>query len=642
MTDSEDLSAQIVQARVEELEGLINQARHDYYNHTPTVTDEVYDAWVDELSELKVDSPAVTAVGAVPSPTSEWKKTPHGVTMGSLDKVNDLGGMTSWVHSATGGKLGESLLVTEKLDGISIHVKYVNGVFHQAITRGDGSIGEDITSNVIRMQGIPGRMLEAFTGSLRGEIILSKSEHAKHFPDYANPRNAASGISKRYDGKGCEHLRVIFYQVLDGKEFDTEATQFTWLANQRFFIPNWYVTAMIPGVRTPHDLWLEYQQAKRAGLDYEIDGLVVRVNDMAKQIALGEKDGRPKGAVAFKFAAMTRETVLNRIDWQVGGTGRITPVAIFRPVVVMGAEITNASLYNLKYIRDLKLDVGATILIARANDVIPRIVSVRRMTGTIAEAPSYCPVCNTGTMMDGEYVICPNTSDCPAQTVGRIKRYLKELDVKEWGDVLVEKLVDGGMVRQASDLYKLTEEQLAGIERMGDRSAQKVLKTLWDRNPIPLENLLGACSIPFCASATIKMVMGAGLDTLDKLRKAQSGDLLGVPGLGPVKAQALWKWLHSNISLVDDILSAGVKIKEKIHGNLTGKSFCFTGSSVRPRGELEGFVVAAGGEVKGSVSKKLTYLVMADPNSTSTKAQAARKNGTKVLSEEDFLKMVGE
>jgi DNA ligase (NAD+) len=435
-------------------------------------------------------------------------------------------------------------------------------------------------------------------------------------------------------------LTIFFYHVAEGHEFESEGEQFEWLSSQGLKIPNWYVTAMTPGIRTPHDLWLEYQQFKRDELDYEIDGLVVRLNNFVKQLALGETDGRPKGAVAFKFAPMTRESVLQRIDWQVGGSGRITPVAIFNPVRVLGAEITNASLYNYGYIKSLGLDIGATILIARAMDVIPRVAAVRKSTGTVAAAPRTCPSCGSETQMDGEYLVCPNTAGCPAQAVGRIKRYVTVLDVKEWGDTLLEKLVNGGLVQDVSDLYRLTEAQLADVDRMGKKSAEKVLKTLWAKNPIPLESLLGALSIPLCGPTMVKIAMDAGYDTIPKLKAANIEELSSIEGFGPVKAQTLWIWLRDNSGIVDKLVMLGVKIKAKVHGNLNGKSFCFTGASSRPRTELENLVKAAGGDVKSSVGKKLTYLVMADANSTSSKAQAARKNGTVCLSEADFMKMV--
>lgn len=624
---------------ITELESLITQARHDYYNSVPTVADEVYDAWIDELSSLKHDSPAVTAIGA--PPVSEWSKVAHSIPMGSLNKVNNLEELTAWIMG-TGESKFAPLIVTEKLDGLSIAVEYVKGAFSQALTRGDGSTGEDISVNVVKMHGIPGKLAKNFSGSLRGEIILKKSDHAKYFPQYANPRNAASGIAKRYDGHGCEHLTIMFYQV-EGKDFETEGEQFLWLTEMGLLVPNWYVTAMVPGVRTPHDLWLEYQQFKRDELDYEIDGLVVRLNNLAEQLAMGESDNRPKGAVAFKFAPMTRESVLRSVDWQVGGTGRITPVAIFDPVQLAGATITNATLYNWGYIKSLSLSLGCKILIARAGEVIPRVVSkvsAKRATDVIVAPPITCPACGSPTQMEGEYVVCPNTAGCPAQAIGRVKRYIVGMDIKEWGDVLVEKLVDLKLVTDVSDLYRLTEKQLASIDRMGSKSASTVVKKLKERRRVPLETLLGSLSIPLCASATIKMVMNAEFDSLEKLKGATIEQLSTVEGLGPVKAQALWTWLQKGSGIVEKLVQLGVEVEEKIHGKLTGKSFCFTGASSKPRTELEELVRQAGGEVKKSVGKKLTYLVLADANSTSSKAQAARKNNTQCISEVDFMKML--
>jgi len=626
-------------SRIIELEGLIQQARHEYYNtSTATIADEAYDAWVDELSALKHDSAEVTQIGA--PPVSEWVKVGHTIPMGSLSKINTLEELTSWVMS-TGSAKFAALMVTEKLDGISIAVDYVKGAFSRAATRGDGVTGEDISANVARMQGVPGRLPKAFTGTLRGEIVLTKSDHAKHFPQYANPRNAASGIAKRYDGQGCEHLTIMFYQVADGEDFESEGDQFTWLVQQGLKVPNWYVTAMTPGIRTPHDLWLEYQQFKRSELNYEIDGLVVRVNDLANQLALGEVDNRPKGAVAFKFAPMTRESTLRRIDWQVGGSGRITPVAVFDPVRVLGTEITNASLYNVAYINTLGIDIGATILIARAQDVIPRVAAVRKPTGTVAAPPLVCPCCDGATQMDGEYLICTNSMGCSAQAVGRIKRYVSVLDIKEWGETLIEKIVEMGLVSDVGDLYTLSEAQLSDVDRMGAKSAAKVVKTLWARHKVPLDTLLGSLSIPLCGPSSIKMAMDAGFDTLDSLKSITVEQLQSVEGLGPVRARNIRDWLDNHCWLVDKLLLLGVEIEGKRHGTLSGMSVCFTGSLTRPRADLERLVKEAGGEVKTSVGKKLTYLVMADPTSTSSKAQAARKNGTNCVSEDELLKVIG-
>ncbi len=636
----EDLiDAQFV-SRIAELERDLPIWRNAYYNGVPMIPDDVYDARKDELAELKSTSPAVTAIGAPPPEVSEWKKVRHTVGMGSLDKCSTLEELTKWVLDCGGFK--QRLIVTEKLDGMSIHVHYESGAFTQAVTRGDGSIGEDISVNVAKMRGVPGRLPKSFTGSVRGEIIVKKSDFAVHFVnDYENTRQAAGGISKRYDGRGCNLLSVLFYQVAEGKDFETEASQFEWLEEMGFRVPNWYVTMMVPGIKTPQDLWVDYQQTKRAELDYEIDGLVVRLDNLTEQIALGEKNGCPKGAIAFKFAPVTRESVIREIQNQTGGMGTITPVAVFDPIRLLGVTVTYASLYNWRYIRELGIDVGASILVARANDVIPRVVRVTKSTGTVAEPPEICPSCGTKTEFDGEHLICPNESECPAQNVGRLKRYVKSLGIKEWGDILIEKLVELELVKTVPDLYRLTETQLSGLDRMGKKSAQNVIRTLWACNPIPLEDLLGSLSIPLCAKTTLKLAVDAGYDTLDKLASVTPTQLSVIDGFGPVKAAALTTWLDRHLELLDDLLELGVQVKPRIKGNLTGKSFCFTGTFSRRKEELENLAKALGADVKNSVSKKLTYLVMAEANSTSSKAQAARKNGTICLSEDEFFKIVG-
>jgi DNA ligase (NAD+) len=352
--------------RIKELEAKIYRARDDYYNGQSQVSDKVYDAWVDELRLLDPTNKAVTAIGSPVAP-SEWKKAKHQIPMGSLDKVNTTGELTQWV---TNHADNETLFVTEKLDGLSIEVIYENGSLVQGITRGDGDIGEDITVNVAKMGGVRSHLSHKFTGSLRGEIIMFKSIYKQWFPEKANPRNAASGISKRLDGQGVDKLHILFYQVLGDVDFKTEEEQFKWLAKQNLDTPNYWIFSDEDGV---NNHWREYQDKYRDKLDYDIDGLVVRVNDMAKQIALGEKDLRPKGAIAFKFDNETRETIINDVIWEVGATGRITPVAILQPVIVCGAEISRASLHNVGYFQSLKLFKGCRVLVSRRNDVIPYI-----------------------------------------------------------------------------------------------------------------------------------------------------------------------------------------------------------------------------------------------------------------------------
>lgn len=618
---------QLNDARATELEERIAQARDAYYNGTPIVEDSVYDAWLDELKELREDSPQVKAVGAVP--VSEWPKVAHSIPMGSLDKVQTPEQFLEWAKP-----LGKRFLQTEKLDGISVSLHYENGKLVQALTRGDGSIGEDITPNVRRMQNVLPELPEPLSVTCRGEIVLLKIDHQTHFPETSNPRNTASGTSKRYDGRGCEHLSVYVYQALDGPDFKTEEEQFQFLRKMGFRTPNYTATEDLAAIVKA---WNTYQGELREAIPYDIDGLVIRLDDMAAQLALGDKDGRPLGATAFKFTSIKLPTVARKRIDQVGGTGRITPVAEFDPVNILGAVITRASLYNQTYIEQIGFDLGAEILVSRANDVIPRVESVIKGTGSVSPAPKTCPECGAETARDGEYVICPNTGGCPAQTEGRIKQWIRDLGILEWGGVLIQKVVSEGLVKTVPDLYRLTEDQLAALDRMGPASAKRARDELWKLNPLPLERILGALSIPLCATSTMQVLVDAGFDTIDKLRVATAAQLQEVQGMGPKRAEAFVAWMAKNSGVFDELLSTGLKLKEKTIGTLTGKSVCFTGKSNRPRPELERIAAEAGATVKKSAGKGLTYLVMADAESTSTKAQAARKNGVTCLSEDSFI-----
>jgi DNA ligase (NAD+) len=626
--------------RVKELADELLRAKYTYYNiklpgdmQPLSLTDKLYDTKEAELRSLDPNNWVLKIVGA-PVIQSEWKKAKHQIPMGSLDKVNLPDELSKWV---TDTSPGDELFVTEKLDGLSIELIYEDGKLVQAITRGDGETGEDITVNVAKMGGVVSPLKTKFNGSLRGEIIMKKSVHKSSFADKANPRNAASGVSKRLDGVDVDKLDILFYQVLGDVDFKTEVEQFTWLRKEGVGAPNFWL------FKTPQEVnghWRDYQDNKRDALDYDIDGLVIRVNDMDKQLSLGDKDLRPKGAIAFKFDNEAKESTIRAIVWQVGNSGRLTPVATVDPVLLVGATVTRASIYNLSYIEELKLDVGAVVLVARANDVIPRIEELVKGTGTIAQPPSHCPECGAHTEMIGENLTCTNSATCPAQVIGRIKNWIKDLNILEWGDTLVERLVLTGKVTTVADLYKLTVNDLAGIERMGQKSAQKCFDTLWAGAEIPLDIFIGALSIPMIGSTTIRQIMAFGCDTLEKFGQLEADNFEQVPGVGPTKAKSLADGLLTNQQVVLDLLENGVTIKDIVVGKLSGKSLCFTGAMKNKRPVLEKMAAEQGGEVKGSVGKGLTYLVIADPNSTSSKAVAARKFGTVLISEEEFLDMV--
>ena len=618
--------------QITELSTQIKEAQQAYYNGSEIMGDDEYDALVYQLQQIDPSNKVLTTVGA--EPTSEWVKEKHLIELGSLNKVNFPEEMTKWIAEKLNN---QDVLVVEKLDGLSVGCQYEDGKLVKALLRGDGSSGENIISNVIKMKGCV-KSLPNFTGTIRGEIVLLKQDHQEFFADYANPRNAASGLCRRLDGEGCQHLTLMFYLAAgEGDDFATEFGMLEFLNKNGFNTPNYKLCKTAAEV---NQMWQEYQDTTRLSLDYEIDGLVVSCNNISFQKSLGSHNMRSKGKMAFKFANQFAKTTVKAISWQNGSSGRITPVCLVEPVSLLGSTVDKASIYNISYIQELQLDVGAEVLICKAGEIIPRIEKVVKSTGTIAEIPTQCPECKTDVEMDGKHLVCPNMY-CSARVIGRLQNWVNELNLLEWGSQLLVRLAESGKVNTVADLYLLSIDDLAGLERMGKKSAKKAYDILWASKEIPLEVFLGGLSIKMIGQSTIKAIMGSGAETLDQFFAMTAADFEKVNGVGPTKAQFLADGLLNNKQLITDILNNGVKIKERVmNGRLEGCKFALTGKLTMKREVVEQMITENGGDVQSSVGKTTTHLIIADENSQSSKAVSARKNGTKLLNEEQFLEMI--
>ena len=614
-------------------EGRIRQLKEwDVQYHgldAPAVSDAVYDAFKDETRKLAPNDPYFRTVGA--APVSEWQKTGHdGFPMGSLNKVQTIEELRAW-RPATQWTTHVSL----KGDGISLRLRYERGEFVQGVTRGDGEVGEDITPNVRKMQGVPLRV-PGFTGNVRGEITLKKSVFAKHFKDlgYKNCRNAAGGAAKKYSGEKCGFLNVICYVMRpDSSAYPTKEAEFTALRAAGFDTPGGECLTSPDEIET---LRLEYIDGKRDALDYDIDGLVIEINDTEVREAMGEVDGCPAGAVAFKFPHMTAETTLRDVEWQVGASGRITPVAIFDEVVLAGASVTRASLHNVANIYRLHLKgvaTGDVVVVSRRNDVIPYVESVVTRGKAFVVIPTICPACRAELKMEGEYLVCPDTLGCPHQTVGRLERWITKVGVKDFGGALIEALWHADMISEPAHLYKLSPERvaemrLASERRVGLSAATTAIKNLRAKMDLPLHVLVGSLGIPLWSRSMCKVLVSAGYDTLGKMRDAKVADLIRVDGVEETKAKAFVTGFKAVEPQINNLLEAGVTIMTKSTGSMTGKTMCMTGFR---DAELSSAFEAAGGTVKSSVVKGLTYLVAKDPNGSSGKLEKARAGGTVVV-----------
>ncbi len=630
-------------ARIAELAKLLRTYKDAYYNGTPLVSDAAYDALEDELRELDPAHPIIASVGAPAAKATAWEKARHAIPMGSLNKAVNEEEFRAWASRCNelGKKqkldeITDDLFLTEKLDGLSLAVTYDKGKLVDAITRGDGQVGERILSNARRMKGVPAQLKTKHSVTVRGEIILKLSDMKKAFPDAANPRNQASGTSKRLDGQGCEHLTVMFYD-LDGIDHDDEEKKFEILQELGLFVPN-FKACDLDGALAIH---AEYSKAKRAKLDYEIDGLVVRANDAHVQHMLGELNNRPRAAIAFKFASQAKVTTLVDIVWETGSSGRVSPVAVVKPVVLAGATVQRASLHNAGMIAELDIGIGDEILVSRRNDVIPYVEEVVTKKGKTAKPPAKCPTCSAPLEKVGEYLACRNYKKCQALIEGRIENWIDALGVLEWGDKLINQLVEAKLVAEPADLYKLKPEQIAKLERRGMTIAKKVLDNLRAQLPLTLPKFLAALGIENFGLQTAKAIVAAGFDTLEKVQKATAAELSAIPGVGPSKGKAAFEGIKDRKAEIARLVAVGVEpITKTKAGPLLGKTFCFTGSLSKPRKEFEQLVEDNGGTLLAGVTKELNYLVMSDPNSGSSKSQKARQYGTVCIDEAGFFALI--
>jgi len=624
-------------SKIETLEHRITQASEAYYRSTPIMSDAAFDALVDELLELDPKNKIAWSIGFSNLEASPLKKVKHYIPMGSQRKVNTDEEFLAWV-AKTGA---DQFVLEEKLDGLSVELVYANGRLVQASTRGDGKIGEDITHNVLQMQNVK-EVLTEFTGSLRGEIIMENGVFEKTFAaEGKNTRNLAAGIARRKSKTDdAKYLKILYFDY-DGAWETPVKSEFEKIMYISAVLELQTTRSMRVGIENAVGWYNHYQEFERGVLDYAIDGLIFKVNDLQLQGSLGVVDDRPRGQIAWKFASQAKESVLEDVSWEVGLTGRITPVAHVAPVSVAGVTIRRASLHNVSMLRSLGAYRGARVLVSRRGDVVPYIEEVLDQKGFDVEIPTECPTCGNAVSEDGEFLVCSSV-ECGSKIFGAIKKWINVLKIDAAGDAFISLALEKGLIQDPADLYLLDPEELAKFPGYGAASANKLVTNIHKKKEVSFSDFMGALNIPNVSTSTFSALEKAGFSSVEKLKAASEEDLIATDGVGQKTAQQVISGLEQRALLIEKLLSVGVTIRVKAGGKLVGKSFCFTGSlpSGMTRSVAQSLVLSASGEIKTGVSKGLDYLVQADPDSNSAKATKARKYGTAVISEDDFLELV--
>lgn len=661
--------------------------RHDrlYYDlDRPEISDAEYDALLRELRDLEAAHPELARKG---SPTQRVRdavvegleQAAHRVPMLSLENTYDDGEVREWVASIAQflGAAPEGLVFScePKLDGVALEVIYADGRLAQAITRGDGRVGDDVTHTVRTIAGLP-QALRApraegalFAAALparlevRGEVIMTRAafervnraREAAGEELFINPRNTASGTLKLLDAAQARRrpLDMLCYGLGQAEGLLSPATgappaghREAMAALAALGLP----TALELSVRGGLDEVLAHHAAllaRRDELPFEVDGTVIKVDDFRLQERLGLRARSPRWAIAFKFPARQGTTVVLDIHVQVGRTGALTPVAVVAPVHVSGVTIENVTLHNRDEIARLGVKPRDRVLIERAGDVIPRIVAVTQSApGEPWRMPSACPVCGSAVReVEGEVAVrCPN-AQCPGVLKRRLAHFVSRgaMDVEGVGEKLIDQLVDGGLVRRLADLYLLDEATLAGLERMGEQSARNVLEGLRASRTRPLARLLFGLGI-LHVGETVADKLADRFGTLEALRAAGLEQLQGLAGIGPAVAASVRAFLDDPAERenLDLLLARGVQPAPAVRregGPLSGQTFLFTGSLARlTRREAQERVKALGGTLLSGVSAGLSVLVVGDK--PGSKLKKAQELGVRVMDEDEFVRLV--
>jgi DNA ligase (NAD+) len=655
-------------ARIESLRRDITEHNRRYYEQAvPTISDRDYDALYRELVELEekftqfasADSPTRRVGGA---PLKQFAPITHRLPMLSLDNTYSIDELMEFQARLSRLLPGEKIpvVIEPKVDGVAVSLLYENGELRYAATRGDGATGDDITQNVRTIRSLPPRLKGHAPGvfEVRGEVFMEKKGFAKlnadraeqGLPQFANPRNAAAGSLKQLDPSivATRPLGIIFYGTgaLEGVKLEKHSELFPLL--KRFGLPHseriWIAESADALTCAIHEL-----DKVRHDFVYQTDGAVVKVDSFPQRQRLGFTSKAPRWAIAFKYEAERVETKLHDILIQVGRTGVLTPVAALEPVLVSGSTVSRATLHNEEEVARKDVRIGDTVVIEKAGEVIPAVVSVRTDLRDGSEKkfrlPEKCPVCGSSVVKDPEQVAvrCVNVQ-CPAQVRRRIEHFAARgaMDIEGLGEKMVTQLVNAGLLRDVSDIFQLNAEKLSRIERTGEKSIRNLLAAIERAKTRPLWRLIFALGI-LHAGETSSRELANHFGGIDALMDASADELQRIPDVGEVVGPSIHQFFQEphNRELIARLQKFGVaptvEPRAKKDSAIAGTTWVITGTLSQPRDEIAELIVSRGGKVSGSVSKKTSYLLAGEESGS--KLEKAKKLGVKIVGEEAFRKI---
>ena len=651
--------------RARQLRDILTEANYRYYVlDDPTMADYEYDKLLRELETLESAHPELVTPD---SPTqrvggqavSQFEKVTHAVPLMSLQDVFSMEELNEFLNKILSEQGDAAFSVEPKIDGLSVALEYENGVFVRGATRGDGVVGEDVTENLktirsipMRLEGSPDRLI------VRGEVFMPKKSFEKlnarqeslGKPLFANPRNAAAGSLRQLDPKiaGQRGLDIYVFnvQLAEGVTFTSHCESLEYLKRLRFKVIPYQKLSTIEEI----DRQVEAINENRGELICDIDGAVIKLDNLAQRENLGATAKFPRWAAAYKYPPEIKSTVVENIVVQVGRTGVLTPKAVVRPVRLAGTTVTNATLHNQDFISQRDIRIGDTVKIRKAGEIIPEILevdlSLRPSDAKPYQIPMVCPVCGAPVEKDeeGAFLRCTG-AECPAQLSRNIAHFVSRdaMDIDGLGDSIVESLIEKGLIHSAADIYYLNMEEISSLWKSGTTAAKKLLDAIEASKQQDLSRLIYALGIRQVGTKTGK-VLAAAFESLDNLMEASEEALMEVPDIGGITAQSIHSWFAQPQSqhLIMRLRQAGVNFlsQKKVTDNrFAGMTFVLTGALSRfTREEATEQIENFGGKASGSVSKKTTYVVVGE--NAGSKERKARELGIPVLTEEEFWEMI--
>lgn len=638
--------------RMKELVKLLNKYAYQYYVlDEPTVADVQYDALYNELSALEKetgivlpDSPTRKIGG---DPIKEFAPHKHIKKLYSLDKCNSYDELREWSEKIKKVAPDAVYTLEYKLDGLTLCLTYENGYFKGAATRGNGEVGEDVTAQVSTIKSIPLSVPYKGVFEAQGEGIMRLSALKKYNETAVEPlknaRNGVAGAIRNLDPKvtASRNLDIIFYNVnyIEGENIASQRENIDFLKRNSFKTDMLFVTADI------EEIIKKIDSVDRKSLDFLIDGMVIKVDDSALRERLGYTDKFPRWAIAYKFEAEETTTILEDVQWNVGRTGKLTPLAILEPVELCGATIRRATLNNYDDIQRKKVKIGSRVFIRRSNDVIPEILGVSEDNGgKEIPVPTVCPACGSDLVRDGAHIYCPNEGDCPPQIIGRLTHFAEKdcMDIRGVSEKSIEGLHEKLGVRFPTDLYSLTRDDLARLDGFKDKKIDNFLASVEKSKSVPLDRFINALGIENIGKKSARD-LAERFGSISELMKADEATLVEVDEIGDIVAESITSYFGKHGWLIEKFKEIGIDPKFNVvkptGGVLTGKKLVLTGTlPTLTRTEATELIEKAGGTTSSSVSKSTDY-VLAGENAGS-KLDKARSLGVKIITENELLAMI--